>query len=846
MSTPSERRATLRGASRFGVVGLSLLALLTLIAVLAPLLAPYAPGQPSGAPFLPPSARHLLGTDDFGNDLLTQLLYGARVSLAIGLAVGVAATGLGALVGSLAGFLRGATDVVLMRIVDVVLVLPFLPLLLVLAAFLGPGLGVQVLVITAVMWARPARELRAQVLSIRERGHVQAAVAMGAGTRHILRRHVLPDVGPLLAPQFVRAAKAAILLEASLGFLGLGDPTVQSWGSTLYYANVRGAFLLDAWTWWVLPPGLALGATVVAFALIGTALEERYRPRLRSGWTLRPRSGQVKGGTSSREAADREALVSIEDLSVAYAAWPEPVRAVDRVTLRVDAGETVGIIGESGSGKTTLASAVLRVLPSPAELVGGRVLADGHDVAGFGEPEMQALRGGRVALIPQSAMNALNPLQRVGAQVAEAARIHGRGDGRAASDLAQRLLNDVGLAGRAGAYPHELSGGMRQRVLIAMALAGEPSLLIADEPTTGLDVVTQKEILTQLRTLRDRRGLSLLLITHDMPAALGACDRILVMQRGRIVEEGTPDQLADRPEHEHTRRLVSARPGFEDPRDRAVNGGGGSVRAPTAETSDAAAQHLLRVDRVRKVFEGRGRRATHRVALDDVSFELGEGETLGLIGRSGAGKSTLARMIAGLVHADGGRILLDGRDRGQLSGRDAARIVQLVFQDPYDALPPGARVRDIVAEPLIIQDRAMRDNHERVQRALEAVDLTPVDRFADRYAHELSGGERQRVALARAIVLRPRVIVADEPTSLLDAPLRLGLTRLMRNLRDTYGTAFLYITHDVTLAASFCDRIAVLAEGRIVEEGVTRDIIAGPRHAETRALVAAAARRLAK
>jgi peptide/nickel transport system ATP-binding protein/peptide/nickel transport system permease protein len=534
--------------------GLGILGALVLVAVAAPLLAPYDPTERAGRPFAAPSVAHLLGTNDVGHDLLSELVYGARVSLLVGLTAALAATVVGAAVGVTAGYARGRLDPLLMRLVDVVLALPALPLTIVIGVFAGPGLGTQILVIAAVMWAGVARELRAQVLSLRERDHILALRAMGAGPWYVVPRHLLPAVAPLVVPQFVLATKTAILLEASLAFLGLGDITAKSWGTMLSLAHARSAFLTDAWLWWVLPPGLAIALTVLAFALLGHAFEERARPALRA-----------RGVAPRQPAALRLVAhasgppLAIDGLHVIYAG-ATPVHAVDGVDLDVAAGELVGLVGESGSGKSTLAAAAVGMLP-PGVLTGGAVRVEGRDLATLPPGELRRMRGNRVALVPQEAMSALNPVHTIEAQLVEAVRVHRRVGRAAARERAAELLELVGIDPRRGRdHPHQFSGGMRQRVVIAMALANDPAVVIADEPTTGLDVVVQAEVLDLLDGLRHRLGLALLVVTHDLPMIERIADRIAVMHAGRLVEVGPAARVVGAPGHPYTRLLVESAP----------------------------------------------------------------------------------------------------------------------------------------------------------------------------------------------------------------------------------------------------------------------------------------------
>ncbi|MGE2732460.1 dipeptide/oligopeptide/nickel ABC transporter permease/ATP-binding protein [Mycolicibacterium vaccae] len=537
-------------SQRLALAGAVILGLLLIIAAAAPWLAPYDPGERVTRPFAVPSAAHWLGADDAGHDLLSLLIHSARISLFVGVTAALVATVVGTVVGVLGGYLRGPVDTVLMRVVDVVLALPVLPLTIVIGVFAGPGLRTQIMVIAAVLWAGLARELRAQVLSLRERDYIQAERAMGAGAFYVLRRHIVPAIFPLVVPQFVLTIKTAILLEASLAFLGLGDISAASWGSMLSMAHERNAFLTDAWLWWVLPPGLAIAVTVLAFALLGNAIEERSRP------VLRLRRRRVSPPARPVDA-DVEAPLIVDGLTVVYGAH---VGARD-VSFTVAAGEVLGLVGESGSGKSTVAAAAMGLLPAAAEITDGRVLVAGHNVATMAGPELRALRGNRIALIPQEALSALNPVRTVGSQLDEAIRAHCSCSRGAARTRTRELLLQVGLGDdHVDAYPHQLSGGMRQRVVIAMALANEPDVLIADEPTSGLDAMREAEVLSLLDDLRIRHSLALLIVTHNLPVIERIAHRIAVMKDGAVVEIGATAQIIATPQHPYTRRLVESAP----------------------------------------------------------------------------------------------------------------------------------------------------------------------------------------------------------------------------------------------------------------------------------------------
>lgn len=569
------------GAGRIlGRVGAAILVVLLVLAVFAPAFTRYDPLKPAGLPDQRPSSEHLLGTNDVGQDIFSQLLHGSRISLAIGALSATFAVAFGLAVALLAGYIRGTPDMVLMRLVDLTLAFPFIPLVLVLAAFLGRGLFTTVSVIAAVIWARPARILRSQVMRVSQYQHVTAARAMGATTRRILVRHILPRLVPLGAAQFVRAANIAVLLEASLAFLGLGDPGRISWGTMLFFANSHNAFLTQAWLWWILPPGLALTVAIVGFAFVGYALEERADPRLaRSIPRARTNAGPRKSSSPAPAppAADpAKPVLEVRDLEVEFGSGPEAVRAVDGATFKVEAGKVAGLVGESGSGKSTIALCILKLLRPPGKIVSGSIALQGRDILAMRPSQAAKLRGREVALIPQNAMNALNPAYKISRQVAEAAAL--TREPEQSRERAREMLERVGIASsRHDAYPHELSGGMRQRVTIAMALANEPSLLLADEPTTGLDVIVQARILRLLLELKDQLDLSILVISHDLPTVARISDELMVMQDGRIVEQGPSAKVSSSPDHPYTQQLIKAFPRLRGPRrlnDRGDGGGG--------------------------------------------------------------------------------------------------------------------------------------------------------------------------------------------------------------------------------------------------------------------------------
>jgi ABC-type glutathione transport system ATPase component/ABC-type dipeptide/oligopeptide/nickel transport system permease subunit len=823
-----------------GTLGLFLLLSIALVSLSAPLLAPHDPFRRSGVPFEKPNPAHLLGCNDVGHDLLSELMYGGRVSLSVGLFAAFFSTAVAVAAALTAGYFGGPLDRLFMRVVDLVMSLPFLPLVIVLGVFMGPGMGTQILVISLVMWASPCRELRSQVLKIRSNGYIDAARAMGEKARWIILRHVLPDLVPLIVPQFVLVAQSAILIESSLSFLGLGDPVAKSWGSMLFFANTRAAFLTGAWVYWVLPPGLCIALCCLSFSLIGFSLTGRRGLSYFSYGSFRVPPGG-RGDQGGEEGEGRRPAGSLPlaavDLTVCYRTGGNEEPALSRASLELADREVLGIVGESGCGKTTLAMCVLGLLRAPAELSEGSVFIRGRDMLQAGRMKIREIRGKKIAYVPQNAMNTLNPVVPVGKQLLEAVRVHrklARGEENAELD---RLLGYVGIdPGRRDSYSHELSGGMKQRVVIAMALANSPEILIADEPTTGLDVLVQKSILDLLMELKEGFSLSLILITHDLPLALNYSDKLAVMYQGRLVDYGAVGEVRANPRHFHTRSLFLNFPRLDQAKrwDRPFE--------PVPEESSAG---VLRVTGLSKTFHARrglfGRSPAPVKAVQGVSFTVRPGEVLGLIGGSGSGKTTVSRLIAGLEKPDQGDILLDGISLPRLRGPEKlrmARKLHLVFQDPYQSMRNSMSILDIVKEPMIIGGEG-GDLKERVQKALADVQLPWGEDFLKRNPQSLSGGQRQRLAFARAVAAAPEYIIADEPTSMLDVSLRTDLLKLMEDLRRRYNIGCLFITHDLSLAYHFCDRLMVMREGRIVEQGRAQELIRYPRHTYTRELISA-------
>ncbi|RSN24943.1 ABC transporter ATP-binding protein [Amycolatopsis sp. WAC 01416] len=533
-------------------------------------------------------------------------------------------------------------------------------------------------------------------------------------------------------------------------------------------------------------------------------------------------------------------LLELKNLGVTYATGSGEVAAVRGVSLVLEPGDTLGVAGESGSGKSTVAMSVLRLLPRSAK-VSGEILLDGEDVTAMKWGRLRAVRWAEASVVFQGAMHALNPVRRIGEQIAEPIRLHPPG-GKALSDgeiqaKVKDLLEQVDLPpGRAGAYPHELSGGQKQRVMIAMALACSPRLIIADEPTTALDVVVQAQVLDLLGRLVAEQGIGLIMISHDLSVLAATCRRIAVMYDGEIVEERPSAELMSAPRHEHSKALAAAFPTVGDPVSRFAPATSTPLPPEPERTGDQPA--LLEAEDLRVSFRDRTGKRIHAVA--GVSLQVRKDEIVALVGQSGSGKTTLARTLLGLQKPDSGAVRYAGKPvpLGGAGLKAYRRQVQLVLQDPTSALNPNHTVYEAVAEGPRIHGMAANE-HELVIKALEAAELRPAEKFLDRLPHELSGGQRQRVVIAGALALDPGVIVADEPVASLDASVRGEILALLLRLRRELGLAGLVITHDLGLAWNIADRVAVMYRGELVEVGTVEEVLLDPKHDYTKSLLAA-------
>ena len=565
--------------NKMGLVGLIMLVVIVFVAAFADIIAPYdvtsSMNVTTSDIYKPPSAQHWLGTDDAGKDVFSSFIFGARVSLIVGFFAAFISVVIGGVLGIVAGFFGGRVENILMRFTDIMLVIPDLPLMVVIVALTKPSLLNIIFVIGLLGWTTTARIVRSQTLAVKSRKFVLRARAIGGGNGHIIRHHILPLVMPILVVNAVLVVSLAILNESTLSFLGLGDPTALSWGQMLNYAFGRGAMSTGAW-WALVTPGFGIVWVVLGLTLFGHGLEQVLNPRLETHHLMRPRpivrheaTGKpLRRGTRERIPSEAPILVEVDNLSISYLTEDKPAaRAVENVSFYLREGELMGLVGESGCGKTTLMLGLLRLLPAAGQIVDGEVWFGDTELTALTDEEMEAVRWKGISIVFQGAMNALNPVRTVGEQIAEAIVKHDPAmkDAALAARVSE-LLDLVGISPEHKKhYPHQYSGGMRQRAMIAMALACNPKVVIADEPTTALDVMIQAQVLELLDSLRKKLGLSIIFVTHDLGVVAEMCDSVLVMYGGVTAEYSDVDTIYNTARHPYTQELLKAFPDLSQP-----------------------------------------------------------------------------------------------------------------------------------------------------------------------------------------------------------------------------------------------------------------------------------------
>jgi ABC-type microcin C transport system duplicated ATPase subunit YejF/ABC-type microcin C transport system permease subunit YejE len=777
----------------------------------------------------PPTRQNWLGTDDQARDVTARLIYGFRLSVLFGLILTVLSSIIGVAAGAVQGYFGGWIDLVMQRFIEIWSGMPTLYMLIILASVVTPSFWWLLGLMLLFSWMTLVSVVRAEFLRARNFDYVRAARALGVRDRAIMVRHLLPNATTAALTFLPFVTSGAVVTLTALDFLGFGlPPGSPSLGELLEQGknNLQAPWL--GFTGFVV---IALMLTLLVF--VGEAVRDAFDPRKIFRVAIGPAADVplVRASPTVTAAGHGDVILRVADLRVRFGAGAGAVEAVRGVSFDLCRGETLALVGESGSGKSVTALSMLQLLPYPyASHPGGSIRLHDTELVGAAPDILRRIRGDRIAMIFQEPMTSLNPLHTIERQIGETLRLHrGLAPGAARARTIE-LLYLVGLSEperRLGAYPHELSGGQRQRVMIAMALANEPEILIADEPTTAVDVTIQAQLLALLADLQRRLGMAMLFITHDLAIVRKIAERVCVMQRGALVEAGAVADVFRAPRHEYTRRLLAAQPGGAPPPPREAS--------LVLRCRDLQVWFPVRAGLLRRTVD-------HIRAVDGVSVEVHAGETLGVVGESGSGKTTLALALLRLV-ASRGAIEFEGRRIDQLATGallELRRNAQIVFQDPYGSLSPRLSVGQIVEEGLRVHGigASAAEREALIIAALHEVDLDPDTRH--RYPHEFSGGQRQRIAIARAMVLKPRLVVLDEPTSALDVSVQAQIVELLRALQARHGIAYLFISHDLRVVRALSHRIAVMRDGVVVEQGAAADIFARPQSEYTRALLAAA------
>ena len=791
---------------------------------LAPLLGLPAPNFADVAAVRqPPGDGHLLGTDASGRDVLSRLLWGGQTTLLAGLAGTAVTFLLGVPLGLAAGYYGGYFDSVATWVSNLIQSLPAIVALLAISVVIGSNPVAVMSVFGVLMVPSMFRPVRAAVIDVRRELYIDAAKVSGIGDLSIMGRHILRVVLPVALIQTGFIFGVALIVQAGLGFIGIGEPGAASWGASLgeAFKDIYNApFLM-----W--PPAVLITLTVLCLILLASvgrdlisdgAVPSRRRRR------AAPSAARTSNGEPVATSVGAP-LLAVKDLVIEYRIDGMDRRVVDGVSFEVERGRVLGLVGESGSGKTQSVLGVLGLLAAGGAVTRGSATFAGRDLASLSPKAVAKLRGSEIGYIPQEPMSNLDPSFTIGSQLVEPMRRHLKISRKDALVRARDLLVRVGITDpdrTMASYPHQISGGMAQRVLIAGAISCDPKLIIADEPTTAIDVTVQAEVLDLLRSLVAERDLAVVIVTHDFGVVADLCDDVVVMRGGRVIEAAISRTIFAAPEHSYTRELLAAAP----------------AHLPAREPKDMTSAPILLTATDVEITYG-GRRPF--TAVRGVSFEIRQGETLGLVGESGSGKSTIGRAILGLAPVTRGDIAWDRTSIAQ-AGRKARRglssDIQVVFQDPYSSLNPAMAVEDILVEPLLTEPGVTRaDALARVRGLLDAVHL-PQD-AGRRRAREFSGGQRQRVAIARALSRSPRLIICDEAVSALDLSTQASVLDLFAELQRRTGVAYLFISHDLDVVRHIADRTAVIQHGEFVEVGGSEEVATNPREPYTQRLAAA-------
>lgn len=814
------------------VICASIVTIIVAAVAFAPIVAPYTPlTQDLSNTFAGPTAIHPLGTDDLGRDVLSRLLYGGRETL---LGVVQALTVfliVGTSLGLTAGMAGGIIDTLITRLAELLLSVPAFIILLVMLSILPGNMFVAMIALGLLTSPLLIRVVRGTTKSVRSELFVRGARTMGLTETQITIRHVLPRLAGPIIVQATIFSGTVIIAETGLGYLGFGvslpDP---SWGNMVQTASEN----ITRAPWLMVPTGGIIIVTIMCLMLIGDSIRDAVADRWTGAGTRRRRTRSRATSPVVPTTPASTALLEVRDLTIVVDAPDGPVTLVSNISFTLERGETLCLVGESGSGKSVTSLALLG-LSRGTRVESGTITIDGVDMVGSSTEQMRRLRMQAIGYITQDPQPSLDPSMRVGDLLTQLVRLHRGVDRASARQTTIELLERVQIpdpAAVARRYPHQLSGGMAQRVVIAAALIAKPKILIADEPTTALDVTVQAEILALMHDLcDDDDSMSLLLVTHDWGVVADIADRVIVMRDGELIEQAPVDQIFTAPTHEHTQAMLASDPARLD------------VHAVRPRTEPLLTVRDLEIEYADRDARGRAVRTT---AVHGIDLEILRGRTLGLIGESGSGKSSVGNAIVGLVPTSAGSLVLhdetgdhDIAHVNAATRRALSKRVQIIFQDPYGSLNPVRTIGSTLSEPLVMaHGMRQKDASDKVRDALERVGLPAA--AASRYPAQFSGGQRQRIAIARAIVLDPELIVCDEPVSALDLTIQAQVLELLSELQEERGIAYLFISHDLSVVRSFCDDIAVMYRGNIVERGTAREVILDPQHAYTRSLLDAA------
>ena len=846
-----------------------------------------------GAVFGLASGYHVLGTDRTGNDVLWQALKSIRTAWVIGSLATVAMLPPALIFGISAGYFKGWIDDVIQYLYTTLTSIPGVLLIgacvLMMQVYIDthPGmfptsaqradlrLFLLCMILGLTGWAGLCRLLRAEALKLRELEYVQAARAFGISHARIMARHLLPNLMHIVLITVVLQFSGLVLYEAVLSYLGIGvDPSMNSFGSMIEKARLEMS--RDPMIWWnLLTAFLFMLALVLSANLFSDAVRDAFDPRTRAFRPKRfklnapsPRSIStppfIDGPTIGATLSAASSVLNVTDLDIALDTDDQLRFAVKALALTIHRGETFALVGESGSGKSMTAMALMRLLPEALRVVGGRIELQGTELTHLSEAAMRSVRGARAGMIFQEPGTSLNPVMRIGEQILEPIERHTALRGAQARARAVQWLGRVGIPEpevRIDDYPFQFSGGQKQRIMIAIALAAEPELLIADEPTTALDVTVQAQVLALLADIQKDMGMAVLLITHDLAVVRHVADTVALMRHGEIVETAPADQFFVSPKHPYARELFDAIPTFAK-RGRALSAQGqareGRELSAPAKNSVAGVEfsiqttEVLRVEQLQvhyPIRKGLLRRiVAYNKVVQEVSFTLHASETLALVGGSGCGKTTVAKALLRLLDGSAsinGSAIVEQTSILQASGNALKALrgqIQIVFQDPFASLDPRMRVGAILQEGItaLRPEWSTIEQTRRIAYLLERVGLP--ENSALRYPHEFSGGQRQRIAIARALAVEPKILILDEPTSALDVSVQAQILDLLQDLQQETGMAYLFITHNFGVVEYFADRVAVMDAGHIVELGTAAQVLQAPVHAVTKELLAAVPR----